>query len=343
MRLATGPALLLSLAASAAAHNQGEVLPLFHDEAPLDITLSGPIHRIASRAEHSTKAYPAILQAGDETLAIELSARGISRRSRENCRFPPLRVEIPDNPDETSLFDHQGRLKLVTHCNEGDRYQQYLLREYAAYRLYNLLTPESFRVRLLRVTYRDDDGEAMTRWGFFIEDIGDAARRLGGHQIEINRIPRNALDSRAAARFSLFQYMIGNTDWAMTAGPVGEECCHNSKLVGMDAASAGQLIALPYDFDMSGLVDAPYAATNSSLPIRQVTERHYRGFCSLNELAIEEAERFRQARPEMEAMLLTIPGLSQASRETMQRYLAGFFDDIATPASIQRNLFSDCL
>jgi len=333
---------LLILAATASAHQHGEVTPLFRDDAPIDITLSGPIRRITSQAERSTEAYPATLQAEGETLSIELSARGLSRRRHENCHFPPLRVDILGNPDETSLFDRQGKIKLVTHCNDGDRYEQNLLREYAAYRLYNLLTPDSFKVRLLRVTYMDQGEEFRRKWGFFIEDIGDAARRLGRRDLDVVRIPHSAFNPRAAARFSLFQYMIGNTDWAMTRGPASKDCCHNAKIVGGGGAVHTDLIPLPYDFDNAGLVDAPYAVPNPILPIHSVTQRHYRGFCSLNQLVIKEAEVFRQSRPEMGTVLATIPGLSEGNRRTMLRYLDDFFEDIATPASIERNLLSDC-
>lgn len=338
--LAAAPLLLLT--ASVGAQEHGKVTPLFRDDAPVDITLSGPIRKIASEADRSTKDYPATLQAGGETLAIELSARGISRRRRENCRFPPLRVDIPGDPDDTSLFDHQSRIKLVTHCDDGARYEQHLLREYAAYRLYNLLTPESFKVRLLRVTYLDKGDEFRTKWGFFIEDVDDVSRRLNRHELIIGSVAPNALEPRAAARFALFQYMIGNTDWDMIAGPAGSDCCHNVKLVSADSEMRTDLIPVPYDFDNSGLVDAPYAVPNHILPIRYVTQRHYRGFCSLNQLVIEEAEAFRHARPEMEAALSTIPGLSAEHRRKMLRYLGDFFEDIATPAAIERNLLSDC-
>lgn len=333
---------LLALAAPVRAQPAGDVTPLFRDEAPLEIILSGPIRQIAARAERATDAYPALLEAAGETHGIELSARGISRRRSENCRFPPLRIDIPGNPPATSLFDHQGRIKLVTHCNEGSRYEQHLLREYAAYRLYHLLTPASFRVRLLRVTYVDGDEPMTTKWGFFIEDAGDAARRLGRRELEVDDIPESALNMRAAARFSLFQYMIGNTDWDMAEGPEASDCCHNVKLAAPGRNVVVDLVPLPYDLDNAGLVDPPYAVPAAILPIRRVTQRLYRGYCSLNPLVLEEAEAFRQARPEMEAMLASIPGLTQDSRQIMLRYLGGFFADIATPRSIERRLLSRC-
>ena len=342
MRAVLAAAIPLLLAIPASAQEPGDVTPLFREQSVLDITLSGPIRRIASHAETSVTPYPATLEAAGETLPIELSARGLSRRNSDNCSFPPLRVEIAGNPEDTSLFDHQGGIKLVTHCNSALEYEQYVLREYLAYRLYNLITPESFRVRLLRVTYRDQGHHFATRWGFFIEDGDDAARRLGLREMEAERIDAAGLSPDAAARVALFQYMIGNTDWDITAGPAGTQCCHNARLVAPSQGATSGIIALPYDFDNAGLVGAPYAVPSPALPIRSVRQRLYRGYCAHNAAAIGQAEAFRQARQDIEAEVAQIPGLRDLTRRTVRRYLDGFFEDIADPAAIARNLLAHC-
>lgn len=332
----------LLLATAASAQELGEVTPLFREDSVLELTLSGPIRQIANRAEDSIAPYSATMEAAGETVAIELSARGLSRRDRANCRFPPLRVAISGNPGEASLFDHQGQLKLVTHCNPAVQNDQYVLREYLAYRLYNLVTPESFRVRLLRVNYVDQGRPYATRWGFFIEDGDDAARRLGLRELELESIEPSRLSPRAAVRVALFQYMIGNTDWDLTAGPSGTQCCHNSRLAGGSQDAVGAIIPLPYDFDNSGLVSAPYAVPSPTLPIRSVRQRIYRGYCLHNALAIEEARNFRQARSRMEAEIAQTAGLHDSVRRTLLHYIDGFFADIATASAIEGNLLSHC-
>lgn len=342
MRSVLAAAILLLVAAGAIAQEPGEVTLLFSEDSVLEITLSGPIRQIANRAEYSVTPHPATMEAAGETLPIELSARGLSRRNRLNCRFPPLRVEISGNPAETSLFDHQGQIKLVTHCNPALQNEQYVLREFLAYRLYNLITPESFRVRLLRVTYVDQGQHFTTRWGFFIEDVDDAARRLGLRELEVEGIEAAQLSPRTAARVALFQYLIGNTDWDVTAGPEGTQCCHNSRLAAGTQDAVSNIIALPYDFDNSGLVSAPYAVSSPTLPISSVRQRLYRGYCLHNALVIEEAEAFRQARHGMEAEIAETPGLQDATRQTLLQYVDRFFADIASPAAIERNLLSHC-
>jgi hypothetical protein len=142
--------------------------PLFASDDVLSLTLTGPFDTISR--DMGAKPVPGVLKVGGaapETLPVTLSVRGITRRKKEVCAFPPLRVEFPEKPGPDSIFKGQKHLKLVTHCQRD--YQQYLLLEYTAYRLYRALTPESFNVRLAKIDYTYKDGHALiTRLGFFI-------------------------------------------------------------------------------------------------------------------------------------------------------------------------------
>lgn len=333
---------VLALAMPASAQETGEVTPLFRDDAPIEVRLTGPIRRITSRMERSTDGYPAVLEAAGERHEITLSARGNSRRDRDNCRFPPLAIEFEGGKPETSLFDRQGRIKLVVHCRDNDLYEQLVLREYTAYRLLNALTPYSFRVRLARVTYVDDGEEVTARWGFFIEDIGDAARRLGMRQSDLEEVPTGYFDAPATARIALFHYMIGNLDFAMNGAAEGERCCHNGKLLGPTREAREGIIPVPYDFDLSGLVDAPYSFVPPGIPVRTTQRRHYRGYCPHNEEVVAMAASFRAARPALEAEIAAVPALSDRSRSRMLSFLEGFFEDIADEGQIRRRLLRNC-
>jgi hypothetical protein len=335
--------ILIALAAAGPAAAQGEVTPLFAEDAPLAVTLTGPIGDIVRRADRSTDPVPAKLTAAGETHAIQLSARGVSRRASKNCQFPPLLVRMNEKPAATSLFAKQGRIKLVTHCRRAKDFDRLVLREYAAYRLYNVLTPKSLRVRLARVRYVDDDGKLMDeRWGFFIEDIDDAARRFGGKEIDVPGVPAAALAGEEAARYVLFQYMIGNLDWDMSTGPAGEACCHNSKLVGAKAEAREALLPVPYDFDFSGFVNAPYAVSPPEVPVFSVRMRYYRGLCRHNAQVQATLPAFRSARPQLEAVVASVPELTARDRADMVSYLAGFYQDIATDESVQKKLLRTC-
>lgn len=320
----------------------GEVTPLFDDDSIIEVTLTGPVKSIARRAQRSTKPHAARLDAAGESHAITLAARGKSRRERDKCRFPPLRIAFPEKPGEQSLFYRQGRIKLVTHCRNVDAAEQTILREYAAYRLYNRVTPESLRVRLARIRYVDDGEVVATRLGFFIEDGDDAARRLGMKEIDTGDIPVASLDQGDAARYAMFQYMIGNTDWSMVIGPEKSDCCHNSRLFGDGKSARTALTPVPYDFDAAGLVDAIYAEPNERLKTRSVKTRVYRGFCAFNALLPAEADRMRKLRPQLEAEITATPYASAATKQEMLSYLAGFYEDIDSPEIFQARLTGRC-
>ena len=334
---------LALLAASSAAFAQGTPKPLFSSEAPIRFTIQGPVNSIARKAAKSVEPEAATLSltAPAETHAIRLSARGLSRRTGGICDFPPLRVEFTQPPAATSLFAGQRRLKLVTHCKSSGGHQQHVLMEYSAYLLLNQLTPLSHRVRLATVDYADASGKPIiSRYGFFIEDLDDVAKRNGLSEARVgDRITASQLDPSHAARTALFMYMIGNLDWSMRAGPQGEGCCHNSRLL----SGAPALVPVAYDFDYSGLVDAPYAIPPAQIRVRSVRQRHYMGYCRHNNAVLAAAAEFRARRPALEAVYAQVPGLGDGTRRKALSYLGSFFNDIASDAAVRANLLKDCL
>lgn len=337
-------AMLLAAAGLPSAALAQQATPLFASDAPIQITIRGPINSIARGSERSTAAQPATMSlAGtDEIYAIQLSPRGISRRRKEVCQFPPLRVDLIAPPAATSLFAGQRRLKLVTHCRSSQGFQQHTMLEYLAYRLFNLVTPMSFRARLATVNYLEPDGRNVTtRTGFFIEDIDDIAHRNGSTRARVgDRVASAQLDPMQAARVALFQYMIGNLDWSMRAGPQGAGCCHNSRLL-MRAGSS--FMPVPYDFDHSGLVDAPYATPPEIFRINSVRTRVYQGYCRHNDAALAAAAELRSLRPAIEGELARLPGLDDRTRRKAQAYLSGFFAEVATDQSLRARVLKKCM
>ena len=334
-------ALGLALAASAAMAAE-PAKPLFADDQLIHITVSAPIKRLASSDSRST-IVAGTLATGTESLAVRLSPRGITRLRKETCQFPPLRVEFTGAPPAGSLFAGQRRLKLVTHCRPSEGHQQYLLLEYAAYRLYNQLTPNSFRARLAQVDYVEDNGKPVTsRLGFFIEDLGDVARRNGLAEARVGaRVPVASLNPADAARFAVFEYLISNLDWAMQAGPAGDTCCHNSRLI--SASGAPPYTTVPYDFDYSGFVDAPYAVPPEGISVSSVKARHYRGFCRHNAEALKAAADIRAQGPAMLGILAQIPQMSAGTRRKATAFLERSLADIASDQAVTSNLLKTCL
>jgi hypothetical protein len=300
--------------------------PLFASDTPIHVTIQGPMSSLASNRSETPR--PATMTVDGVTYPITLTTRGITRKSRDICEFPPLRVELTRPAPSGSLFDHQHHLKLVTHCKREAGFQQKLLLEYSAYRLYNLMTPHSFRARLANIDYLDDGGRPyISRIGFFLEEFSDVAKRNGMTAAHMPyAISASLLDPTAAARFAVFEYMISNYDWSMRAGPQGTECCHNSRLLNPGAGTP--LITVPYDFDYSGLVDAPYSVPPEGIPINSVRERTYRGYCAHMAQARAFAAQLSPRRAEFLGVFATIPGLEPREQSKAVNYLQGFFADV---------------
>jgi hypothetical protein len=327
----------------AATFAQVPAKPLFASDEPIRLTISGGVDMIAKGGPDSRDGRPGTVTVTgtSASLPVLLEPRGITRRQRDVCQFPPLRVTFNQPPPADSVFAGQRRLKLVSHCRAAEGFQNFLLLEYAAYRLYNNLTPLSFRARLAQIEYRDSSGQPITtRYGFFIEDADDVARRNGMQEARVGeRFPVSRLSPTDAARFAIFQYMIANLDWAMQAGPAGDACCHNSRPI----TSGTALVPVPYDFDFSGMVNAPYAVPPSAVNVSSVRQRRYRGLCRHNAEAKALYAQFRAQQPAVSQILSSVPGLDRGARDRAIGFLGGFFKDIATDESADSKLLRNCL
>ena len=304
--------------------------PLFASDQPIKITIQAPLATLMRNRAFTGAVAGSVTDPSGVKLPASFALRGITRRTAETCEFAPLRVNFTGQPAAGSVFAGQNRLKLVTHCRNAPGFQQNLLLEYAAYRMYNLLTPFSMRVRLATIDYVDENGRPITsRLGFFLEQSSDIARRNDLREVTAGeRIPVAWLNPVDAARYALFQDMIANHDWSMRAGPPGDECCHNARLIGVGAP--GQVIPVPYDFDFSGLVNAAYATAPDELGISNVRQRQYRGYCLHNGAALAAAQQMRAKRSEMLGILAQTPGMDSRTIQGANAFLDRFFNDIAS-------------
>lgn len=325
--------------------------PLFSDSSEIQIVLDAPLNTLVRAAARSTEPHAAVASitaaGAPERFDLEISARGISRRTGGICNFPPLRLDFQRNRVGGTIMQGQNRLKLVTRCRNGRNYEQITVLEYTAYRLYNEITPYSFRVRPARVTYRDTDGRRRedVQFNFLIEDVDDLARR-NGQRVELdvlsNTVRSAELDPEVAARYGLFQYMIGNLDWDMVSGRAGEECCHNSKLIAATQESRTDVIPVPYDFDYSGFVNAPYAIPPEGINVPNVRTRYYRGLCRHNDQLPAAAAHFRARRAAILAVIDGETRLSDRARRNARGYIEGFFAILDDPERFERQIVERC-
>jgi hypothetical protein len=319
---------------------EAEARPLFQRADPIEFTLTANFSAInKDRNPESTTRYPATLtvaaaDGAPRNIPVKLSARGHFRRMARNCSVVPLRVEFPRDGMAGTPFDGQTTLKLGTGCEDSKEYEQITLREYLQYPLFNLVTPLSFRARLARATYTDEKSKkkSAARYALFIEHENDVARRAEGRVVELSRVVFKDLEDQTLTRMMLFEYMIGNTDFSIWA-------LHNVRIVQKPDRT---LLGVPYDFDLSGLVHAPYATPDRRLGLRSVVDRLYRGPCRSTDEFDAAAAPFRAKHAEMLALIEGMRNLDQGLRGEMKEYVESFFRAIDKPASIKKALVDTC-
>ncbi|MGH7482744.1 MAG: hypothetical protein ACRELV_11365 [Longimicrobiales bacterium] len=265
-------------------------------------------------------------------LPLEVKTRGNFRL--KECRFPPLRLNFPKTAIVGTPFEGQDKYKLVTHCENDGEHEQNVLEEYLIYRAYNLITDRSFLVRLARIDYVDTSGDEdpLTRWAFLMEEDDALAARLGGRLVEPPAIPPHVVSAEHDGRISLFQYMVGNTDFSIYF-------LHNVKVVQMPD---GEVVPVPYDFDWSGIVNADYATPDASLGTRSVRERVYRGLCrpELDYAALYGL--FAERRAAIETLYRSQTQLGDREREQALDYLAEFYDTIDDRNKARERIQEEC-
>ena len=325
----------------AVAANEGK--PLFAAHEVIEARVEAPLKTLMKtrpEEEYLDGSFIYLDDDGSEHgFDLKLQTRGRYRRQKSTCNFPPVRLNFRKGQVKGSLFDGQDKLKLVTHCqNRRTKYEQLVLREYLAYRILQVLTDASFSARLMHITWIDTEGAApLVRYGFVIEDDDDIADRMGLEKLESDGLSYAELEPRQANLVNVFEYLIGNTDFSLIRGPANDHCCHNA----VPFAGADGVLAVPYDFDFSGLVDAPYAEPNPRFKIRNVRTRIYRGRCSNNVILSQTLTHLQERKQEIYGI---VDGLAfdKKNRKQVIGYLDSFYELAANPKKVNRELVKEC-
>ena len=313
-------------------------VPLFRSDSVLAVTIRTDLRtlyrdRDTASAQWHEGTFTLEGPSGPVTVPVRLRTRGIFRR--RTCDVPPIRLRFAGREVRGTPLEGLSRPKLATHCFDRDQYEQNVLLEYAIYRVLRLFTPASLSVRLLRVTYEDSvpGRRAVTRYGFLIEEEEQLARRLGGTVLQSVGIRFANLAPGDAALVGMFEYYIGNTDWSLPYR-------HNVGLVRTPAA----LLPVPYDFDWSGEIDAPYAHPDPRLRTHSVRQRVYRGACQSAAELEPVLARFEALRDSITAVYRAVPGLDPRVLERTLRYDDEFYRAIADRPRFMRDAVEpDCL
>jgi hypothetical protein len=330
--------------AGALAQDIAQPDPLFQDNTALAVTITAPLTTLVRERpkDDYLEGVFEFTETDGSTVKLDIQIRTRGHFRHANCDFPPLSLNFKKKQTSGTLFDNQNKMKLVVHCDNHVRYEQNVLREYLTYRIQDSITDLSFRVRLLRVTYVDSEGrrDDQVRYAFLIEHKNRLAARLGLDVIELERAQISSIQADQLNLTSVFQYLIGNTDFSPVAGPPGAGCCHNYVLFGNNV---DPLLSIPYDFDQSGFVDAPYASPNEALSIRNVRQRLYRGRCVNNEHIDASISMISDRRDEIIALVENQEGLDARTQKKLLRYIDKYFDLVEVPKKVERYLVKKCV
>ena len=270
------------------------------------------------------------------SVPVTLQTRGHFRRQARNCEFPPLSMEFRNKDANNTLLQGNTKLKVTVNCKPGNSmYEQYVLQEYAAYRLYQRVSPYYYRTRLARAVFKDSLAkmDSVVMWAFFIEDEKETAKKFKAFLEKSKGALFDELEPTQLAITNLFEYMIGNTDYSTAQ-------LHNMSLLRDSTATTIRTVA--YDFDWSGVINARYATPDARLGIKTVTERLHRGPCLTLAQWQPTVDRFFEARPAIDSIYKSIPALEPRLVKSSLEYYNDFYKSISDPRSIKRNLIEQC-
>jgi len=320
--------------------------PLFQSNELLEVRIIAPMRTLLVERPFEEEL-PGKLQytnSADEAVEfdIKVRTRGRFRRMEKVCRFPPIRLNFKKSQTKGTLFHKQNKVKVVTDCQNSSRYEQVLIREYIAYRILNIISDTSFRVRPLRITYSDSEGKNRddVRYGFVIEHRDRLAKRLAKPTLNIPKTTVKMLHPEYTNLISMYHYLIGNTDFSPIVGGSGESCCHNHRLFGVE----DELIwSIPYDFDQAGLVDAPHAGPSENFKLRTVKQRLYRGRCVNNEQIPATIATYIAKREEILKVVEEVDVANGRSVKSMRKYIEGFYSILVSERKVEREFIKRCI
>ena len=313
--------------------------PAFSSTSLVEFTLYAPFGKLRRDRQVETEYRPASIRyrnlEGDSVrVPLRVRTRGIWRKA--NCQVPPLMFNFTKDSTRGTLFGRLDRMRFSFPCRDADDYEQYVLQEYQLYRAQRLLTPFSFAVRLVRVTFIDSENNdtLTTRYGFLQEIDEEFAERHEMNLVDAQGAGPSDLDPYESAFFGVFQYFVGNSDYSIRA-------LHNVVLLQRDTHH----VPVARDFDWSGAVSARYAKPNPVLKLNHVAQRVMRGYCAPPEAYEQVFQLFRDRKDGIYALYsdsLNAAMKPDVVKKTLD-YFDKFYETINDPKRAEREIVRACL
>lgn len=314
---------------------------LFENEAPLEITLRFDLSTYfrSKPKEEYLKATITFLPGTPDSIQreIRLKTRGVFRN--RYCLFAPIELNFKKVDFGYSDLNKISKLKLVTQCNSGKDKEDYVLREYLAYKLFNVMTDTSFRVRLLTINYIDikKNRKPLKQFGFFLEPVDFVAERIGSVAVKAENLTQKNIIAPVMDRIAIFNFMIGNYDWSVPGQ-------HNIQIFKpLTADSYSPMIAVPHDFDWTGLVNPVYAIPAENVGTENVRERLFTGVCRKKDVFYKDLDQFCERKDAFYGVINDFQYINQRAKRDITGYLNSFFDQLEGDRSaVLFNLMNTC-
>jgi hypothetical protein len=314
-------------------------IDMFEDPTPMEITLTLNLKQYQKEKFEGEYIPVQFLYEVNDSIRVvkdvRIKARGQFRR--EHCTFAPFWLNIRKADVANEHLQEVKRMKVVTHCNGGKSYSNYVLKEYLTYKIYNLISPVSFRVRLIHMTYIDTGrrNKVTENWAFLIEPEEMLAERVEGMVVKNDELSMRHMRPEQFDVAALFHYMIGNPDYSIAGR-------HNMKILGLDEFGSKGYTPVPYDFDYTGLVNAYYAVPGENLGITSVRQRYFLGLCREDSEYQMAIDHIQNLRGEILEEVQNFTYLNDKDKKDMISYLEAYFESAAKPGFIRSNLRTTC-
>lgn len=261
---------------------------------------------------------------------VKIKPRGEYRQ--QTCSFPPIMLNFKKLFPAYSDTGKINKLKLVTHCHPGKISDENILREYLVYKLFNVLTDTSYRVRLLRVKYLDTgkDRKPVIQYGFFIEPLEILALRTNSSVVKATNLNQKHIFPTSMDRVAIFFYMISQWDWSVPG-------LHNvSVLSPLSHTFQGLGVAIPFDFDLSGVVNPDYGYPDEKMGITSNRDRLFNGICRSSEEYQAALEKFRIKKESFYSVVNDFQYLEQKSKKDIIAFLDQFFEQLDNQREVDK-------
>jgi len=311
---------------------------LFNDDLDLKAQLSFSFKELYKDTNDSTFIKSKMVFSGngieEDSITVRIRVRGNFRK--KICYFKPMRLEIRKKQAENTIFQKNRKLKLVVPCQNEKGKDELIYKEMLAYKFFEEFSDVHLKTQPLTLKIIEEKGNKEiehTMFAFLIEDDDKVADRHEIKKFPKRRVSPMTVSDSSAINFALFSYMIGNTDWSMAYQ-------HNTEMF----FNGKKLVAVPYDFDHSGLVNAFYAKPNPMLKISKVTERVYRGLCRRDPNVFAGMRDLYISKEENIFNILNAykDNLSDKEFERVSSYVKSFYDIIKSDSEFQDKILSKC-